>query len=68
MSSCLKRYDHVYHLTMEYQSDKKKKTSTLTESIASWFDEDGNLVYSNLEKDVLGLYKKVAGNSKKKSN
>ena len=68
LSSSLKRYDHIYNLTIDYESDKKKKTSTLTESIASWFDEEGNLIYSNLEKDVLGLYKKVATNSKKKSN
>lgn len=68
LSSSLKRYDHVYNLTIDYESDKRKKSSTLTESIASWFDEEGNLVYTNLEKDVLALYKKVSANSKKKSN
>lgn len=58
----------MYNLTIDYEDEKKKRTSTIVQSIAKWFDEEGNLVYENLEKDVISLYNKVKSSSKKKAN
>ncbi|CAL4151388.1 unnamed protein product, partial [Meganyctiphanes norvegica] len=60
-SSCLKRFDHIYHLTL---SQKDGKSSQMKEArtqitVENFFDESGKLVYNSVEREVLRLHSDV---------
>lgn len=66
VSSSLKRFDHIYHLEMQYKHGATKQTceAKLEKSIASWFDEKGTLLYDLFEPDVCKLHDSLVGNKK----
>uniref|UniRef100_A0A2R5LIA0 Signal peptidase complex subunit 2 n=2 Tax=Ornithodoros turicata TaxID=34597 RepID=A0A2R5LIA0_9ACAR len=68
VSSCLKRYDDMYHLLMQYKDGKTKKTreTTLEKSIASWFDEKGQLLFDLFDPEVTKLHNKLLSDKKEK--
>ncbi|XP_068692078.1 signal peptidase complex subunit 2-like [Montipora capricornis] len=68
LSSTLKRYDPNYTLTMKYidSSTKKEREQSLKKSVASWFDEEGTLLFDILEKDVQDLHNGIASEKKDK--
>ncbi|XP_053210999.1 signal peptidase complex subunit 2-like [Panonychus citri] len=59
VSSCLKRFDDIYQICFEYNTGKKgakTKEKTLSRSVASWFDEDGHLLFDSFKADVIQLH------------
>ncbi|XP_074621307.1 signal peptidase complex subunit 2-like [Acropora palmata] len=68
LSSTLKRYGHMYTLTIMYidGTRKQRREQSLEKSVASWFDEDGTLLFDILEKDVRDLHNGIASEKKDK--
>lgn len=68
ISSNLKRFDDEYSLQLEYQAGRSEKVvdATLTKSVASWFTEDGELLFSKFETEVLKLHDSLLKEKKNK--
>jgi len=68
LRSTLKRYDQYYTLTIAYKDGvtKKEREQSLKKSVASWFDEEGTLLFDVLEKDVHELHNGIASEKKDK--
>lgn len=66
--SGLKKYDHMYTLSLSRQSDSPQKAASkdreLSKSVAEFFDEKGTLLIDRFEAEVLRLFRSV---SEKKS-
>lgn len=61
-------YGHMYTLTIMYidGTTKQRREQSLEKSVASWFDEDGTLLFDILEKDVRDLHNGIASEKKDK--
>ncbi|XP_078351190.1 signal peptidase complex subunit 2-like isoform X2 [Oculina patagonica] len=68
LHSTLKRYDQYYTLTVTYKDGitKKEREQSMKKSVASWFDEDGTLLFDIFEKDVRELHNGIASEKKDK--
>lgn len=68
ISSNMKRYDDQYSLQMEFQTESGNKVweATLTKSVAHWFTEDGELLTSKFETEVLRLHDSLLKEKKNK--
>ncbi|OQV11392.1 putative signal peptidase complex subunit 2 [Hypsibius exemplaris] len=65
-TSSLKKYDHMYTLSLTRQADgshSPSKEQDLQKSVAEYFDEEGTLLYERFEADALKLFR--AMNEKK---
>jgi signal peptidase complex subunit 2 len=67
VSSHLKRFDDMYTLTLAVKNPKngKWRDLSMTKTVAHFFDENGVLVFDNLEKEVLKMHDSLAGDKKK---
>jgi len=67
VSSCLKRFDDIYHLCVEYKAPNGKVSeANLSKSIANWFDSNGVLLYDKFESEVLKLHDSLLSDKKNK--
>jgi len=67
VSSCLKRFDDIYHLCIEYKSGNGKTSeANLSNSIANWFDTNGVLLFDKFEAEVIRLHKSLLSDKKNK--
>lgn len=68
ISSNLKRFDDEYSVQLEYQSGPggKVQEATLTKSVANWFTEDGELLFSKFETEVIKLHDSLLKEKKNK--
>jgi signal peptidase complex subunit 2 len=67
ISSNMKRFDDEYSLQIEYQVGREKvQEATLKKSVAHWFTEDGELLFSKFETDVLKLHDSLLKDKKTK--
>ncbi|KXJ19715.1 probable signal peptidase complex subunit 2 [Exaiptasia diaphana] len=66
LRSVLKRYDHLYTLTMSFKDGetKREREQTLSKSVASWFDRDGILIPEFFDRDVNELHKSLCSDKK----
>lgn len=60
-SSCLKRFDNVYYLTLSQKDGKTGQTKEARTQITieNFFDESGKLVYPSVEREVVRLHQDV---------
>jgi len=67
VSSCLKRFDDVYHLCIEYKAPNGKVfEANLSKSIANWFDTNGVLLTDKFESEVVKLHDSLLSDKKNK--
>ncbi|XP_041348098.1 probable signal peptidase complex subunit 2 [Gigantopelta aegis] len=68
LSSYLKKYDDIYHLTMSYMDGKTKKTTSaeVSKSVAQFFDEKGYLCTENFSPVVVSLRSTITKEKKEK--
>ncbi|EDO43323.1 predicted protein [Nematostella vectensis] len=68
LRSSLKRYDPNYMLTMSYKDGEtnREREQSLEKSVASWFDENGVLIFELFEKDVKELHQSLCAEKKDK--
>ncbi|XP_031558402.1 probable signal peptidase complex subunit 2 [Actinia tenebrosa] len=61
LRSGLKRYDHMYTLTMSFKdgNSKKEREQSMIKSVACWFDTEGTLIPEHFDKDVKELRKSL---------
>ncbi|XP_055336607.1 signal peptidase complex subunit 2-like isoform X2 [Paramacrobiotus metropolitanus] len=62
-TSNLKKYDHMYTLKLMRQTEGAKqpdKEQELKKSVAEFFDEKGNLVFSRFENEVMNLFRSIS--------
>ncbi|CAB3980701.1 signal peptidase complex subunit 2 [Paramuricea clavata] len=57
--SSLKRYDDIYELILSYEDGetKRKEEQSLKKSVASWFDENGVLLFDIFLNDIKEMHK-----------
>jgi len=67
ISSCLKRFDDMYHLCIEYKSSAGKTSEVnLSRSIANWFDSNGVLLFDKFESEIIKLHDSLLSDKKNK--
>jgi signal peptidase complex subunit 2 len=69
VSSCLKRFDDIYHLCLEHSDGKsgsKQIEATLSKSVSHWFDENGLLLRDKFEAEVCKLHDSLKTDKKNK--
>jgi len=65
-SSQLKRFDHMYKLNLTYIDGGKQRVSSMSKSVATWFDAEGVLVYEKLEPEVVKMHNSLQQERKDK--
>lgn len=67
VSSCLKRFDDIYHLCVEYRAPNGRVSeANLSKSIANWFDTNGVLLFEKFESEVVKLHDSLLSDKKNK--
>jgi len=67
VSSCLKRFDDIYQLCIEYKAPNGKTVeANLSKSIAHWFDTNGVLLSDKFETEVVKLHDSLLSDKKNK--
>jgi len=68
VSSQMKRFDDIYNLILSYSSSSKSVTreTKFEKSVASWFDENGVLVFDIFESEVSKLHNSLLTEKKEK--
>ncbi|GAB6031143.1 Signal peptidase complex subunit 2 [Chamberlinius hualienensis] len=67
VSSLMKRFDDKYQLDMTYSNSTKNfREAKLEKSVASWFDDNGVLVFDQFELEVSKLHNSLLSEKKDK--
>lgn len=69
VSSQMKRFDDIYHLVVSYSNSGKSsqaREAKIEKSVASWFDENGTLVFDLFEVEVSKLHNSLLTEKKEK--
>ena len=65
-SSTLKRFDHMYKLNITYNNGGNERKTTISKSVATWFDTNGVLVYERLEPEIVKIHNSLLSDKKDK--
>jgi len=65
-SSQLKRFEHMYKLTVTYADGSARRVASMSKSVATWFDAQGVLVYEKLEPEVVKMHNSLLADKKDK--
>jgi len=65
-TSTLKRFDHMYTLTIVVRDGEKHRETKLNKSIATWFDDNGVLVHHKLEPEIVRMHNSLLADKKDK--
>jgi len=67
VSSCLKRFDDLYQVCLEYKSPTGKvNEATLSKSVANWFDSNGLFLADKFESEIIKLHDSLLVGKKNK--
>jgi len=67
VSSCLKRFDDMYQVCIEYKgSSGKVNEANLTKSVSAWFDSNGVFLANKFEMEIVKLHDSLSEGKKTK--
>ncbi|XP_077987727.1 signal peptidase complex subunit 2-like [Glandiceps talaboti] len=68
LSSSMKRFDHIYNLTLTYTNgtSQEVRQASLKKSIGTWYDENGTLLADIYEPEIKNLHDSITMEKKEK--
>eukprot|EP00112_Aurelia_sp_Birch-Aquarium-sp1_P016044 Seg36.8 transcript_id=Seg36.8/GoldUCD/mRNA.D3Y31 product="putative signal peptidase complex subunit 2" protein_id=Seg36.8/GoldUCD/D3Y31 len=66
IATSLRRYDHMYHIMVQYEDGKTKKSKEveMLKSVSEWFDENGLLLSHKFETEIKNIQSGLCGEKK----
>nr|XP_006825876.1 PREDICTED: probable signal peptidase complex subunit 2-like isoform X2 [Saccoglossus kowalevskii] len=68
LASSLKRFDHMYSLTLTFTDgiSNEMRHTTMKKSVATWVDENGSILFDLYEPDIRNLHDSITSEKKEK--